>query len=418
MTIAPAPSSTAVIAGQLAGKYDVTDGAYVSSTVADALQHANLRVLAPAANMAPLTQEVMVPAGSPQTPNLGKSIDFLAISNLSYPWLRVNKSGGFVMVRRFSRLPITGVIAVAAVLAAACASGGGSSTPAGVEKPDLTVATIPTLDNAGLYVAEQRGLFAAEGLHVTLKSATSGSVMFAAQEAGKYDVTVGAYVSSMLADALHHADLRIIAPASAVAPLSQEVVVGPGSPVQTVSELAGKKIALNGLTGIGIVMVSALLADSGVPLNSVHFVVIPYPKMAAALAAHKVDAVQIPEPYLTGAEESVGAVAIADVDQGPAQSLPVSGYTVTQSWLDKYPRTAAAFRRAVLKAQAIANTNLAAVQDAIATYGDTTLATARLAAPPAFPLQTNARLLQRVANLLEQFGLTQQVFNASSMIRG
>jgi NitT/TauT family transport system substrate-binding protein len=196
------------------------------------------------------------------------------------------------------------------------------------------------------------------------------------------------------------------------------VVVAPGSPIQTVSELEGKKIGLNRLTGIGIVMVSALLSDNGVPLNSVHFVVIPYPKMAAALAAHKVDAVQIPEPYLTGAEESVGAVAIADVDQGPAQSLPVSGYTVTQSWLDKYPRTAAAFRRAVLKAQAIANTNLAAVQDAIATYGDTTLATARLAAAPAFPLQTNARLLQRVADLLEQFGLTQQVFNASSMIRG
>ena len=217
--------------------------------------------------------------------------------------------------------------------------------------------------------------------------------MIAAQEAGKYDITVGAYVSSMIADALHHADLRIIAPASAVAPLSQEVVVGPGSPIQTVGELAGKKIALNGLTGIGIVMVSALLSDSGVPLNSVHFVVLPYPKMAAALKAHEVDAAQMPEPYLTGAE-------------------------ATQSWLDKYPRTAAAFRRAVLKAQEIANTNLAAVQDAIATYGDVSLATARLAAPPAFPLQTNARLLQRVAALLEQFGLTQQLFNASSMIRG
>jgi NitT/TauT family transport system substrate-binding protein len=322
------------------------------------------------------------------------------------------------MIRRFCRMPVAGVIAVSAVLAAACSTAVGSTAPSGVEKPDLTVATVPTLDNAGLYVAQQRGLFAAEGLHVTLKSENSGSVMFKNQLAGQYDITVGAYVSSMVADALHHADLRIIAPASAVAPLSQEVVVAPGSSIQTVSDLKGKKIALNGLTGIGIVMVSALLSDNGVPVNSVHFVVMPYPKMAAALAAHKVDAAQVPEPYLTGAEESVGAVALADVDQGPAQNLPVSGYTVTQRWLDKYPRTAAAFRRAVLKAQAIANTNLAAVQDAIATYGDTTLATARLAAAPAFPLQTNARLLQRVAALMEQFGLTQQIFNASSMIRG
>jgi ABC-type nitrate/sulfonate/bicarbonate transport system substrate-binding protein len=50
---------------------------------------------------------------------------------------------------------------------------GGSATATGVEKPDLTVATVPTLDNAGLYVAQQRGLFAAEGLHVTLASATT-----------------------------------------------------------------------------------------------------------------------------------------------------------------------------------------------------------------------------------------------------
>jgi NitT/TauT family transport system substrate-binding protein len=321
------------------------------------------------------------------------------------------------MIRPFARMSVLGTLAAAAILAAACSSAGGSTAPAGLEKTDLTVATVPTLDNAGLYVAEQRGLFAAQGLHVTLKSENSGSVMFANQLAGKYDVTVGAYVSSMLANARHHADLRIIAPASAVAPLSQEVVVASGSPIQTVNDLRGKTIGLNGLTGIGIVMVSALLFDHGVPINSVHFVVLPYPKMAKALAAHKVDAVQMPEPYLTGAEESVGAVAIADVDQGSAQSLPVSGYTVTQSWLDKYPRTAAAFRRAVLQAQAIANTNLGAVQDAIAAYGGTTLATARLAAPPQFPLQTNAGLLQRVAALLEQFNLTQQIFEASSMIR-
>jgi NitT/TauT family transport system substrate-binding protein len=309
------------------------------------------------------------------------------------------------------------MLAVAAVTAAACASEVGPAASTGLEKTNLTVATVPALDNAGLYVAQQRGLFAAEGLHVTIVAAHSGSLMFAAQVAGKYDVSVGAYVASMIADAQHHADLRIIAPASEVAPHTQEIMVAPGSPIQDVRDLSGKTIGLNNLTGIGVVMTSALLADNGVPLGSVHFVVLPYPKMAAALKAHTVDAVQIPEPYLTDAEESMGAVAIADVDQGSAQSLPVSGYTATQSWLDKYPRTAAAFRRAVLNAQAIANTNLHAVQDGMVAYGGASRATVQIAADPTFPLQTNARLLERVAALLEKFGLTQQLFNPSSMIR-
>src|ERR1700680_44153 len=163
----------------------------------------------------------------------------------------MNTWGGFVM-RSVARTSMMCVLAVAAVTAAACSSGGGAAAPTGLEKTDLTVATVPAIDNAGLYVAQERGLFGAEGLHVTIVGARSGSAMFAAQLAGKYDVSVGAYVSSMIADALHHADLRIIAPASEVAPLTQEIMVAPGSPIQVVRDLEGKKIGLNNLTGTGV----------------------------------------------------------------------------------------------------------------------------------------------------------------------
>jgi NitT/TauT family transport system substrate-binding protein len=222
----------------------------------------------------------------------------------------------------------------------------------------------------------------------------------------------------LVADPLQHANLRMLAPASNMAPLTQEAMVPAGSPIQHVSDLKGKKIGLNAKTGIGIVLVSALLADNGLSPNDVTFVAIPFPAMAAALKAHTVDAAWLPEPFITGAEESIGAVSLADVDQGSAQSLPVSGYIVTQSWLDKYPNTAAAFRRAVLKAQAIANSNLAAVQDGMVAYGGALRTTAQIAADPTYPLQSNPALLQRVAQLMEQFGLTEQVFNASLMLRG
>src|ERR1039458_8026394 len=93
------------------------------------------------------------------------------------------------MVRRFRGLPVAGAIAVAALLAPACSSGGGTAAPAGLEKTNLTVAAVPALDSAGLYIAQQRGLFAAEGLHVTIVPAISSATVIAAQLAGKYDVT-------------------------------------------------------------------------------------------------------------------------------------------------------------------------------------------------------------------------------------
>jgi NitT/TauT family transport system substrate-binding protein len=322
------------------------------------------------------------------------------------------------MIRPFARLRLVGMVGVAALIAAACSNGGGTAAPTGLEKTNLTVAAVPALDSAGLYIAQQRGLFAAEGLHVTIVPAISSATVIAAQRAGKYDITVGAYVAYMIADATQHANLRVLAPGSDMAPLTQEVMIAAGSSILSVAGLKGKKIGVNALNNIGTLMVSALLADNGVSPNDVTFVPIPFPAMAAALKAHTVDAAWLPEPFITGAEESIGARSLADVDQGATQNLPVSGYIVTQPWLDKYPNTAAAFRRAVLRAQSIANSNLAAVQNGMVAYGGASRTTAQIAADPTYPLRSNPALLQRIAQLMEQFGMTQQVFNAPSMVRG
>jgi NitT/TauT family transport system substrate-binding protein len=326
--------------------------------------------------------------------------------------------GDLAVLRLFVQISGVGAVVATALLATACASGSTSGAAGGLEKTDLTVAAVPSFDSASVYVAEQRGLFAAEGLHVKIVPAVSSSTVIAGQLAGTYDVTLGAYPGYILADALHHANLRILAPASEVAPLTKEVLVPAGSPIQNVTQLKGKRIAVNALNNIGTLMVSSLLSNYGMPATDVHFVPMPFQKMAAALVAHTVDAAWLSEPFITSAEESVGAVAVADADQGSAQGIPISGYAVTQSWLDKYPRTAAAFRRAVLKAQAIANTNLAAVQNAMVAYGDVSRSTAEIASEPGYPLQTNPGLLQRVANLMEQFGMTTQVFDVARIIRG
>ena len=101
----------------------------------------------------------------------------------------------------------------------------------------------------------------------TIVPAISSATVIAAQQAGKYDVTSGAYVAYMLADAQQHANLRIIAPGSNMAPLTQEVMVPPGSPIQNVRELKGKKIGVNALNNVGTLLISSLLSDNGVALN-------------------------------------------------------------------------------------------------------------------------------------------------------
>jgi NitT/TauT family transport system substrate-binding protein len=320
------------------------------------------------------------------------------------------------MIRPYFRASMVLAAVLTVLLSAGCGTGSGTGGSSGLEKPDLTVAAVPAFDSAGLYIAQQRGLFAAQGLHVTIVPAISSATVIAGQLAGKYDVTLGAYPSYILADALRGKRFRVLAAASNMGQSTQEVMVPPGSTIQNMGQLKGKRIGVNALNNLGTLLVSSLLSDYGVQATSVHFVVIPFPEMAAAMKAHKVDAAWLPEPFITGAEESLGATELADANQGATQGLPVSGFMVTQDWENKYPKTAAAFRRAVVAAQALANTSLSAVQQGMVAYGHVNTQTAQISAAPGFPLQINALLLQRVADLMQQFNFMGARYDVHLMV--
>ncbi len=146
------------------------------------------------------------------------------------------------------------------------------------------------------------------------------------------------------------------------------------------------------------------------------FVAIPFPDMASALQSGQVAAAWMPEPFVTEAEEDFGAVPLADSNQGHSENMPISGYMVTASWLKKYPNTAAAFRKAIVKAQAIAATDPAAIEQGMVKFARTSQSAAAIANAPEFPTEQNAQLLQRLSNLMLNFGMLPQAYDVSQMI--
>ena len=246
------------------------------------------------------------------------------------------------MPRLPGRIRVLCVAAAAALLAAGCSGSGGSGAVGPLEKTNLVVAAVPAMDSAGLYIAQQRGYFAQEGLHVTIEPAISSADVIKKQLAGKFDITAGAYPSYILADEAHHANLKVLVAGSTMAPNVQEVVVPPGSKITKMSQLAGKTITLNALNNIGQLLVDAMLQDNAVP-GTPHYNVQPFPAMGPLLAQHKLTAAWLPEPFISEFEEKYGVQPLADANQGAAESLPIEGYVVTQSWLNKIP----AHRRSV-----------------------------------------------------------------------
>jgi NitT/TauT family transport system substrate-binding protein len=326
------------------------------------------------------------------------------------------------VIRPLFRIPAAA--AAIALLAAGCASADGSASPGGLEKTHLVVAAVPAADSAGVYIAQQDGLFAAEGLHVTIQPAISSEKVIQQQLAGQIDVSSGAYPSYIHADAVSHADFKILAAGSIMQPRNQVIMVPSGSPIRTIQDLRGKTIAINAPENILEMLVSALLRDNGMTPKQVHFVNIPFPFMALTMQTHAfaghrmtIDAASMPEPFVTGAEESIGAQPLADEDVGAAQAMPISGYVVTKTWAQKYPKTAAAFLTALEEAQRIADTNPKAIEKALVTYSPGVTPTeAAVMAVPSFPLNTDPVLIQRVADLMTQLGFLPGSYNVRQMI--
>jgi NitT/TauT family transport system substrate-binding protein len=307
--------------------------------------------------------------------------------------------------------------------AAACSGARPAAQGSGVEKPNLTVAVVPAVDSAGFFVALHEGLFKAQGLNVKYVPAISSETVIANQVSGQYDITCGNYVSYIQAQESHQADLYIMAEGSTLRPGVVGIYVKPGSPIRTVEALKGRTIAINAPKNILYLLTASILAEHGVSSADVHFTVAKngFPAMPAELSAGDFDAAVIAEPFGSVAEETAGAVPMADLSVGATANFPIEGYAVTKQWARKYPRTLAAFYKALEEGQEIAGTNQSALEVSLQKLLGLSGQTAAIMSPAAYPVSSgpvgsvDKIRLQRVVDVVQQFiGLP--AFNIDSML--
>ena len=321
---------------------------------------------------------------------------------------------------------IASAVAIA-VLAAGCSSG--SSNDAAklpLEKTSIVVDAFPAIDSAGLYIAEMDGLFAAQGLQVTIvpvgKIPPSTQDLINGQLKGTYDITAGDYVTYIDNQVAGQARLRIIAEASFLQPNVLALLVKGGSSISMISQLKGRTVSVNAQNGIGALLVDSLLVQHGIAPNQVKFNNdVPFPAVGNALSDNAVSASFSPEPFVSLDEQGAGFEELADLDQGSTQDFPIQGYAATQGWAKKYPNTLKAFTTALAQGQQIADTNRAAVEKAVETYLGISHTAAALISLPSFPVGVDAVRLQRVVNAMLRFNLLPQSdrsFNITTMTGG
>jgi len=329
------------------------------------------------------------------------------------------------MRNRFLRVAGLTSVGLVVMLSAGCGGPSTSVQLSGLEKTALTVGAVPVADEAGLYIAEDEGLFKAEGLNVKIDSIVSSADATKGQNDGAYDVTAGNAVSYIQDQVTGQSNLEIIAEGSLMQPDNQALYTLPGSPITNVTDLKGKRIGVNALNNIGTLLISSVLEEYGMSPRQVHFVPVNFPMMGQALKRHLIDVAWLPEPFGSEDAASLGLQEICDLDQGATANFPVGWYVVTKAWAKKYPQTMAAFLDALRQGQEIADSRRRAVEQAMEklpfpyTVPPTIAAVMSL---ETYPLSVAPDIdlsrVQRVANEMYLFRMLGRPFHVSSMLGG
>jgi NitT/TauT family transport system substrate-binding protein len=317
-------------------------------------------------------------------------------------------------------------VAIALIALSGCAglaANAGSTSPNGLQKTTLNVAVVPAVDSAGFFVALHEGLFAKQGLTIHYTPAVSSDEVINQQVAGQYDITGGNYVSYIQHYVQDHQQLEIIAEGSVMQAGTQAIYTMPNSKIKTLAELKGHLLGINAPLNINYLLAASVLTQNGIKLAQVRFPTgpIPFPVMAQQLAAGKIDAAAMPEPFATAAEQQYGAVQLADLNQGATEQFPIQGYVVTKSWAEQNPGTLKAFIKALAQGQELADTSRSAVEQAMESLagpqnGQIPPIVAAVMAVNIYPTAIDTVRIQRVADVMYQFGLLKSRFNVMPMI--
>ncbi|WP_345397960.1 ABC transporter substrate-binding protein [Nonomuraea salmonea] len=313
-------------------------------------------------------------------------------------------------------------IAVGVAVALTLAGCGGSDDPGttsadsgGLEKTTIKVGALPVPDPVALYVANEKGYFKEEGLTVQPTVITGGAAALPQILSGALDISMTNYVSTFAAVS-EGKKIKLVADMYQAGPNTFNLMVPKDSKIQTVADLKGKTILVNNLNNVATLTTLTQLKVAGLTADDVKFVEKPFPDMGNALLSGQADACWITEPFITANQSQHGFRKLADVMTGQTADLPIAGWMATEDWAQKYPKTLAAFQRAIGKAQQLVSSDRKEIEAMLPKYTKIDAKTASVITLGSFPSELNANRLQKVADLMLEYGYLKSPIDVKSVI--
>jgi NitT/TauT family transport system substrate-binding protein len=219
----------------------------------------------------------------------------------------------------------------------------------------LKVGTVNSTSDGGIFIAMEKGYFAAEGITIDAENFQTAAQMIAPLGAGQLDVATGAIAAGIFNAAARDVPLRIVADKGSTpspawdfnALMVRKDLLDSGQ-VKDYADLKGLTISTTAKGNSTEVDVAKALEKGGLTLADINYVNMSFPDMISAFANRAIDAGIIIEPFISRIESQGTAVRwkgttnfygnqqVAVIMYGPA--FMTERQDVARRWLIAYLR--------------------------------------------------------------------------------
>jgi NitT/TauT family transport system substrate-binding protein len=288
------------------------------------------------------------------------------------------------------------------------------------ELQPLKISYLPILDLLQLYVGWEKGFFEEEGLQVEGQKAAGGAISQTLVESGSVDLGWTAVVPLSQAY-VKGFDFAFIAPGGFNDVSHRKtvaIVVKKGSPIKSIKDLAGKKIAVNGIQSVNHLSVLAIADFYKVDLKGLKFMEVNFPMQPAAIKEGAVDAASLNQPFLA-ITEAEGVVQDLYPGFFPPEMAPrymVSSWFAKKSSLEKNKDKIGRFLKAISKATDYINKNPDQMPDIIAKNTKLDANLLRKMPLPQFFTKIQKKDIQVQIDLCAKYGFIKNGFDAKEIV--
>ena len=223
-------------------------------------------------------------------------------------------------------------------------------TPFSGQPVTIRLGYVPVMIFAPIFVAQERGYFAEEGLKVELTPVQGGSDSVVQLAAGNFDAAVGGAGAGLFNAAQRGIKFTIVAPMhSERPPLTSPLVISAkrADEIKSVADLKGKKVSINATGAATEYWLAQALQKNGLTINDVQVQTVAFGQVPAALESGSLDAAILGEPLATINKDKGIVKVLADDFINDFHSTYVY---MGEPLLQGKPEAAKSFMRAYLRA--------------------------------------------------------------------